>query len=202
MIIAICIKSTNSSNVSTDRVLDPPRTPEEVFTDDPSIIDEIESDFAGNLSEGWNVVYYQTDMEKRNELSFLCLNWAKWRLSSVLKPSKPVPNYVLEGTVDYSTDALVESLLAWSENKLVECKKGDSEKARNPPPQSGSAWQLLTSLYSSVGHISVRHGKFWESKVSALPYVITHGENDYEHFLGGMVATAWLKMAQEEEKED
>ncbi|KAF5858559.1 hypothetical protein ETB97_004243 [Aspergillus alliaceus] len=160
-----------------DKVLNPPQIPlsTNLPDEDYSEKESLPEQFSGRLSADWKVVYRQ-DFAKHPKV-FLCSNWAYLRFKDELRPNQPFP-YADEDpddTTNYTVDEYVTKLER--EFGLVVC-------ADNDPKRISVIWSPRGSP-KSVGHIQVKYDGNWESKVSTEYWVITHGENDFQHLVNG-----------------
>ncbi|KAE8418082.1 hypothetical protein BDV36DRAFT_283216 [Aspergillus pseudocaelatus] len=162
-----------------EKLLDPPQTPltTNIPDSDPpeSESERIPEHFDGHLSAGWKVVYRQ-DFPKHEKI-FLCSNWAYVRLKNDIHRNETFPysSQPPDETTDYTVDEYVKKLD--KEYQLVECDFND-------PKRICVIWSPGRSP-RSVGHIQVKYNGNWESKISTEYWVITHGEDDFEHLTNG-----------------
>ncbi|KAB8270411.1 hypothetical protein BDV30DRAFT_215134 [Aspergillus minisclerotigenes] len=160
-----------------DKVLSPPQTPlsTNIPGDTISEKEALPEHFDGHLSAGWKVVYRQ-DYEQHQKV-FLCSNWAYLRLKDELKPNQmfPYDDQDPDDTTGYTVDEYVKKLDR--EFGLVVCDFDD-------PARISIIWSPGGSP-KSVGHIQVKYDGNWESKISTEYWVITHGEDDFQHLTNG-----------------
>ncbi|EMD39572.1 hypothetical protein CERSUDRAFT_121811 [Gelatoporia subvermispora B] len=123
---------------------------------------------AARLSPGWKVVYRVDPVEMPG---FLCTTWAFHRLKDDLAPGERVPKD--EGTPDSTSWTVAKFIEMLTDSyKLVECAVDDNAR-------TVIVWSKFNHPQAPTSHIQVKYDDNWESKMSAAPWVITHGENDF-----------------------
>ncbi|KAK7461065.1 hypothetical protein VKT23_008994 [Stygiomarasmius scandens] len=176
-------------DLNINKVLDPAVEPFNVVVDGLLLDKETERNYVermfretiqkgsapATLNPSWKVVYRQVKIET----IFLCTNWVFKRLEDALKPGQQFPKEPSSDIDVYEEHQFVTMLK--KHYPLVECPHDD-------PECNVIVWGTKHGNDPAVAaHVQVKYNDNWESKMSTVSYVITHGRDDW--------AAAWHKTA-------